>query len=160
GGRRHGGAAGGRGWPLGTVRGRVARARDLLRGRLARRGLALPAAAFAAVLAADVARAVPAGLLGRTCKAAVSYAAGRATGVGLVTTQAAALAEGATAMGATSVKFGLALVLAVGLALAGVAGLPGRVGRGGGRGRPGRRGNPGRGPEGAPGGPAAGGGTG
>jgi RNA polymerase sigma factor (sigma-70 family) len=119
-------AAGRLGWPLGTVRGRVARARDLLRERLARRGLALPAAAFAAVLAADVARAVPAGLLGRTCKAAVSYAAGQATGVGLVTTQAAALAEGATAMGATSVKFGLALVLAVGLALAGVAGLPGR----------------------------------
>jgi hypothetical protein len=38
------------GWPAGTVAGRLARARALLRGRLARRGLAVPAAGLAAVL--------------------------------------------------------------------------------------------------------------
>src|SRR5207237_3445930 len=38
------------GWPRGTVAGRLARARALLRGRLARRGLALSAAALAGAL--------------------------------------------------------------------------------------------------------------
>jgi RNA polymerase sigma factor (sigma-70 family) len=45
------------GWPVGTVRSRLARARDRLRGRLTRRGLALSATAFTAVLAAHSAHA-------------------------------------------------------------------------------------------------------
>src|SRR5262249_58096998 len=45
-------------WPLGTVRSRVARARDALRARLERRGLAMPAALFGVALATRTASAV------------------------------------------------------------------------------------------------------
>ena len=61
------------GCPLGTVKGRLARARDLLRRRLTRRGLALSAAALASQLAAPHAQAaVPAALELATTRAALS----------------------------------------------------------------------------------------
>jgi RNA polymerase sigma factor (sigma-70 family) len=119
-GKTHEEAARQLGWPLGTVRGRVARAREVLKSRLARRGLALPAAALATVLAANVARAVPAKLFGATWKAALASAAGGQAPAGLVTAEAVALAEGGlTAMTATHLKLGLALFLALGVATAG-----------------------------------------
>jgi RNA polymerase sigma factor (sigma-70 family) len=52
------------GWPVGSMSKRLARGRELLRGRLARRGVTLAAAAVAAVLAENATAAVP-GALGQ-----------------------------------------------------------------------------------------------
>src|SRR5262245_18500038 len=66
------------GWKEGTVASRLARARQRLRGGLARRGVVLPAAAFAALPAADAAPAVPPPLLEATRKLAALVHAGEA----------------------------------------------------------------------------------
>jgi RNA polymerase sigma factor (sigma-70 family) len=79
------------GWPVGTVKSRLAHGRERLRGRLLRRGLA-PGAALSAALAARPARAaVPAALAEATARAAVRLAAGRAA-AGAVPAAVASLA--------------------------------------------------------------------
>ena len=63
------------GCPIGTVKGRLARARDLLRRRLVRRGITLSAASLSGHLAgAGVRAAVPESLRYATCEAARAIA--------------------------------------------------------------------------------------
>jgi RNA polymerase sigma factor (sigma-70 family) len=64
------------GWPLGTVRGRVARGRDLLGARLVRRGLVPAAVLLALSLLRKTAAAVPPRLVDATVRAATRVAAG------------------------------------------------------------------------------------
>ncbi|HYT93179.1 MAG TPA: sigma-70 family RNA polymerase sigma factor [Gemmataceae bacterium] len=78
-----------------AVNSRLKRARDLLRQRLARRGLALSSTAVATALSASAARAaLPAALLRSTARTALDFAANPATACG-VSALAAALAKGA-----------------------------------------------------------------
>src|SRR6185437_13721701 len=62
------------GWPVGTVKTRVRRAKDQLRTRLARRGLAPSLGAIGGALAAREASAMPAALVRSTARLAMEFA--------------------------------------------------------------------------------------
>jgi RNA polymerase sigma factor (sigma-70 family) len=92
-GMTHGEAARQLGWTVGMLRGRVARARELLRARLTRRGLALSGAFLVTVLSEQVASAaVPRGWVDATVTAAARLAAGQAA-AGAISATAIALSR-------------------------------------------------------------------
>ena len=101
------------GWPEGTLSGRLFRARSLLAARLARLGLAVPAAGLGVFATASA--AVPPALAESTIRIGVLVAAGEAAAVAAA--PAAALMEGVMkAMLLTKLK-GLATVVVVGCAV-------------------------------------------
>ena len=108
-------------WPVGTVRGRLSRARDLLRPRLLRRGLAPSAALLTATLSEVSARAaLPMTLLELTASAASRYAASRLALAGTASAAAATLAKGVLrTMLVSKLNVAAAVALVVGLTAAG-----------------------------------------
>jgi RNA polymerase sigma factor (sigma-70 family) len=102
------------GCPRGTVLSRLARARERLRPRLIRRGLALSAGFLAAGSASRPAAALPATLRDSTVQAMMRFAAGK----GAVSAAAVALTQDALrAMLMTKLKLAAAFLLMVGVAI-------------------------------------------
>jgi len=101
-------------WPVGTVRSRLARARERLRTRLTRRGIATDAA-YLPMLSFRPG-SLPAYLINPTVKAAMLLAVRKAVGAGLVSASAAAMMEGALrTMFISNLKAIAATLLAVGV---------------------------------------------
>jgi RNA polymerase sigma factor (sigma-70 family) len=109
-------------WPVGTLKVRLLRGREMLRTRLVRRGLVLSAAVLATALSADAAPAVPPALLETTARAALAFAAGPAAGTGVLSAQAVALAKGVLKTWSwTRLMIAAAVLLALGLVGTGAA---------------------------------------
>ncbi|WP_406697333.1 sigma-70 family RNA polymerase sigma factor [Singulisphaera sp. Ch08] len=116
------------GWPLGTVQGRLARARETLRNRLSRRGLT-PSTSFSitGLFALSHPGPVPFALRRRTVQAVMRMVGGEATLAGTGSAAAIALAKGAGGtMLVTKLKFASLLVLFAGIG-AGTTVLPQRA---------------------------------
>jgi RNA polymerase sigma factor (sigma-70 family) len=108
------------GWPIGTVKGRLSRAREKLRERLTRRGVTLPAV-FSVNLGRSLPNLVPASLLQSTTLAATRLAGGQTLTAGIVSAQAILLMEGVIGtMFAAPLK-----IAAVALAAGGLLVVPG-----------------------------------
>ncbi len=112
-------------WPVGTVKGRLSRARGILQRRLDRRGLSIPITTLTALLSRDVAASVLSPvLLNSTVKAAAVFAVGgtalAGAGTGLVPSSTFSLAEGAIqAMFFTKLKAVATLLVAGSVAATG-----------------------------------------
>src|SRR5262249_11744909 len=114
------------GCPIGTVRSRLARARELLRRRLTRRGLAPVAGLVAAGLvpasaSATVIAAVPHPLASATVKAAAHLVAGRAVSDATSATVAALVRSFLRSMMMIRIKTGAIVLALMGLGAWGVS---------------------------------------
>jgi RNA polymerase sigma factor (sigma-70 family) len=102
------------GWPAGTVAGRLARARELLRTRLTRRGIAPTAALAEAVLSRQAPAAVPASLVDATVRGAVALVTGGEKAGARLSPQVVALMKGVlNAMFVTKAKTAALILLTV-----------------------------------------------
>ena len=120
-GRTHDEAARRLGWPIGTVKGRLSRAGELLRDRLKRRGLTASTASIIALLASQVDAALPAGWVELVSTTAIAQS-GRSlvatVSAGLVSAQAVVLSKGVLrAMSLSQIKLAATACAAVGIAL-------------------------------------------
>jgi RNA polymerase sigma factor (sigma-70 family) len=109
------------GWTKGTVSGRLARARDLLRQRLTRRGLTLTGTALGALLGQNaIPHAIAAATADRTLQGALELVAGGTTAS--VSAQVADLVQQVLREGHTA-RFKLTLGLVLALSVLGAGGL-------------------------------------
>ncbi len=103
------------GWPAGSMSKRLARGRELLRSRLAKRGLAFTSPVLATLVAEHAQASIPAALWQISLKAAIMVGAGQAL-TGVVSTQVGTLVHGVMkTMFMTKVKVGIGLLLGVGI---------------------------------------------
>ena len=113
------------GLPVGTVKSRLARGRDRLRGRLIRRGLAPSAGLLATLLAAESApAALPAMVARSTARIAMGLAAGEAASLGAVPASVSAITRRILmimSLGRFLRWTGLALALAASIGIAAMA---------------------------------------
>ncbi len=110
-------------WPVGTVKGRQSRARDLLKKRLVQRGIAPSASLLILTMVRESsAGTVPTALAQTTIKAATLVATGQTAALGLISAHVVAMMqEGMTTMSFSTLKLTATSLLAASFVVGGAA---------------------------------------